>query len=48
MPREGGIHPISSYRKKWNLPDDDPMIAKNYTTQRSAIAREQGLGKRAV
>ena len=36
------------YRKKWNLPDDYPMVAKNYAKQRSEIAREQGLGKRAV
>lgn len=36
------------YRRKWNLPDDYPMVAKNYATQRSVIAKEQGFGKRAA
>ena len=36
------------YRRKWNLPDDYPMVAKNYGLARSAIAKEQGLGKRAA
>lgn len=33
------------YREKWGLPADYPMVAKNYAAQRSAIAKEQGLGK---
>jgi predicted transcriptional regulator len=36
------------YRKKWNLPSDYPMVAKNYGLTRSAIAKEQGLGKRSA
>jgi predicted transcriptional regulator len=35
------------YRKKWNLPQDYPMVAKSYGTRRSEIAKAQGLGKRS-
>ena len=34
------------YRTKWGLPADYPMIAPNYAKQRSAFAKEIGLGKR--
>jgi predicted transcriptional regulator len=36
------------YRDKWNLPDDYPMVAPNYSSTRSQIARIHKLGKRAV
>ncbi|HYA75158.1 MAG TPA: MucR family transcriptional regulator [Roseiarcus sp.] len=39
------------YRAKWKLPADYPMVAANYAAQRSAMAKEIGLGqsrKRAV
>ena len=34
------------YRTKWGLPADYPMVAPNYAKQRSAFAKEIGLGKR--
>lgn len=33
------------YRAKWELPDDYPFVAKNYSKTRSNIAKAQGLGK---
>jgi predicted transcriptional regulator len=36
------------YRKKWNLPDDYPMVAKGYAMRRSQLAKKQGLGKKAA
>jgi predicted transcriptional regulator len=35
------------YRKKWNLPDDYPMVAPGYSAVRSAVAKEIGLGRKA-
>ena len=35
-----------AYREKWGLPVDYPMVAPNYAKQRSALARESGLGRR--
>jgi predicted transcriptional regulator len=35
------------YRTKWNLPADYPMVAPNYAQQRSAFAKEIGLGRGA-
>ena len=32
------------YRAKWNLPADYPMVAPNYAAQRSALAKQSGLG----
>jgi predicted transcriptional regulator len=32
------------YRRKWGLPDDYPMVAPNYATARSALAKKIGLG----
>jgi predicted transcriptional regulator len=34
------------YRNRWGLPSDYPMVAPNYAKQRSALAREIGLGTR--
>ncbi|GEO43636.1 MucR family transcriptional regulator [Skermanella aerolata] len=34
------------YREKWNLPDNYPMVAPAYARQRSALARELGLGRK--
>ena len=34
------------YRTRWSLPSDYPMVAPNYAKQRSALAREIGLGRR--
>ena len=39
-----GITP-SQYREKWNLPADYPMVAPNYSAQRSAMAKKIGLGR---
>ena len=33
------------YRAKWNLPSDYPMVAPSYAAQRSAFAKQIGLGK---
>lgn len=34
------------YKAKWKLPIDYPMIAPNYSQQRSEIARKRELGKK--
>jgi predicted transcriptional regulator len=34
------------YREKWNLPVDYPMVAPNYATTRSNLAKNIGLGKK--
>ena len=33
------------YRAKWGLSADYPMVAPNYAKQRSAFAKQIGLGK---
>lgn len=35
-----------SYRERWGLPLDYPMVAPNYAKQRSRLAKEIGLGTR--
>lgn len=35
------------YRAKWGLPADYPMVAPNYSRQRSAFAKKIGLGRTA-
>jgi predicted transcriptional regulator len=32
------------YRAKWRLPFDYPMVASNYASRRSQIAKDMGLG----
>lgn len=34
-----------SYRERWKLPDNYPMVAPNYSAQRSDLAKQIGLGK---
>jgi predicted transcriptional regulator len=34
------------YRQKWNLPQDYPMVAPNYTAERSRLAKLIGLGRK--
>jgi len=34
------------YRRKWGLPPDYPMVAPNYSKQRSSFAKKIGLGRR--
>ncbi len=34
------------YRTKWGLPKDYPMVAPNYATARSALAKQMGLGQK--
>jgi predicted transcriptional regulator len=34
------------YRAKWGLPADYPMVAPNYAAQRSAFAKQIGLGRK--
>jgi predicted transcriptional regulator len=38
-----GLTP-DQYRDKWGLPPDYPMVAPNYATSRSALAKNMGLG----
>jgi predicted transcriptional regulator len=33
------------YRAKWSLPHDYPMVAPNYSSQRSEFAKKIGLGR---
>ena len=35
------------YRARWGLPADYPMVAPNYAAQRSAFAKQIGLGRTA-
>jgi len=34
------------YRERWGLPADYPMVAPDYAKQRSALAKEIGLGRK--
>jgi predicted transcriptional regulator len=36
------------YRSRWGLPADYPMVAPNYASQRSRLAKQIGLGKAAT
>ena len=40
-----GLTP-EQYRNKWKLPSDYPMVAPNYAAQRSALAKNMGLGQK--
>ncbi|QDH15294.1 MucR family transcriptional regulator [Oecophyllibacter saccharovorans] len=34
------------YRERWDLPPEYPMVAPNYASHRSSLARRIGLGRR--
>jgi len=34
-----------TYREKWDLPPDYPMVAPNYAAARSQLAKQMGLGQ---
>ena len=34
-----------TYRERWKLPDDYPMVAPHYSAQRSDLAKQIGLGR---
>ena len=36
------------YRRRWGLPKDYPMVAPGYAAQRSTLAKEIGLGRKAA
>ena len=36
----------AEYRKRWDLPRDYPMVAPNYSKQRSQLAKNIGLGRK--
>jgi predicted transcriptional regulator len=36
------------YREKWDLAPDYPMVAPNYATRRSDLAKQIGLGRKTV
>jgi predicted transcriptional regulator len=36
------------YRQRWSLPNDYPMVARNYAAQRSRLAKQIGLGRTAA
>lgn len=40
-----GLTP-EAYRKKWSLPETYPMVAPNYSTARSQLAKASGLGRK--
>ena len=42
-----GLQP-HTYRQRFGLPDDYPMVAPNYAAQRSALAKQIGLGRGGV
>jgi predicted transcriptional regulator len=35
------------YRLKWGLPNDYPMVSPEYAAQRSQLAKDSGLGRKA-
>jgi predicted transcriptional regulator len=35
------------YRTKWGLPHDYPMVSPEYAAQRSQLAKDSGLGRKA-
>lgn len=37
---------IAEYLRRWQLPSDHPLTAPAYSEQRSAMARELGLGRK--
>lgn len=41
-----GLTP-EQYRAKWRLPGDYPMVARDYAAQRSELAKNIGLGRKA-
>ncbi len=41
-----GLTP-EQYREKWGLKPDYPMVAPNYSAQRSILAKSSGLGRKA-
>ena len=47
MKRHLGTHGLDpySYRQRYGLPNDYPMVAPNYAAQRSALAKSIGLGR---
>ncbi|MBB3901492.1 MucR family transcriptional regulator [Methylobacterium brachythecii] len=47
MKRHLGTHGLDphSYRQRYGLPSDYPMVAPNYAAQRSALAKSIGLGR---
>ena len=45
--RRIGLTP-EQYREKWGLPPDYPMVAPNYSAQRSAMAKKIGLGQKRL
>jgi predicted transcriptional regulator len=40
-----GLTP-TEYRTKWGLSQDYPMVAPNYSAQRSEMAKSLGLGRK--
>ena len=38
----------NDYRAKWGLPRDYPMVAPNYASTRSSLAKQIGLGRKAA
>lgn len=36
------------YRRKWSLPDSYPMVAPDYATRRSLLAKASGLGRKRI
>jgi len=39
---------VGEYRQRWGLPRDYPLVAPDYHTRRSELAKSIGLGKRGA
>src|SRR6516165_3840097 len=39
---------VSAYRARWKLAPDHPVTAPGYSEQRSAVAKQLGLGRRRI
>ena len=37
---------LGQYRERWGLPADHPMVAPNYASHRSSLAKQAGLGRK--
>lgn len=38
----------ATYRAKWGLPENYPMVAPNYSAARASLAKSNGLGRKPV
>ena len=41
-------HDVAAYRARWKLSPDHPLTAPAYSEQRSAMAKQRGLGRQPI